>query len=285
MANTQTFIGDGATTVFSFTFPFFGINDIHASINNIEILATNFSVAPNITPDDADIQYTGGTITFATAPANGTTVKVWRRVELARHIDYQPTLQPLSYELNQDFNQCMEIFKEQHETLTNVISLATIPNVSNLLDELVAIRGQLNDCLTADDLTTLNSTVDGHTESINTLNGYDYVINSQSPTAENDYTWYREYKTGWIEQGGIYQKASFSLGSGSTIEVSGITFPKTLAESPKIVYVSDDMTFFNLHVIERTTTGIKIKISNQLPVSNTQSACNIFWSVQGTVAE
>ncbi len=30
----------------------------------------------------------------------------------------------------------------------------------------------------------------------------DYVIETQLPTAENNYTWYRKYKSGWIEQGG-----------------------------------------------------------------------------------
>lgn len=29
----------------------------------------------------------------------------------------------------------------------------------------------------------------------------DYVIETQLPTAENNYTWYRKYKSGWIEQG------------------------------------------------------------------------------------
>jgi hypothetical protein len=32
---------------------------------------------------------------------------------------------------------------------------------------------------------------------------YDYVVESQLPTAENGYTWYRKYKSGWVEQGGI----------------------------------------------------------------------------------
>ena len=31
---------------------------------------------------------------------------------------------------------------------------------------------------------------------------YDFVTEWQNPTAENGYTWYRKYKSGWIEQGG-----------------------------------------------------------------------------------
>jgi len=30
----------------------------------------------------------------------------------------------------------------------------------------------------------------------------DYVVEWQAPTSENNYTWYRKYKSGWVEQGG-----------------------------------------------------------------------------------
>lgn len=30
----------------------------------------------------------------------------------------------------------------------------------------------------------------------------DYVIETQLPTSDNNYTWYRKYKSGWVEQGG-----------------------------------------------------------------------------------
>ena len=54
-------------------------------------------------------------------------------------------------------------------------------------------------------------------EDISTLKGYDYVIDWQMPTEENNYTWYRKYKSGWVEQGGIYT----STASGTQT----ITFP------------------------------------------------------------
>ena len=31
---------------------------------------------------------------------------------------------------------------------------------------------------------------------------YDFVVEWQSPSASNNYTWYRKYKSGWVEQGG-----------------------------------------------------------------------------------
>lgn len=30
----------------------------------------------------------------------------------------------------------------------------------------------------------------------------DYVVAWQTPTADNNYTWYRKYASGWVEQGG-----------------------------------------------------------------------------------
>lgn len=50
----------------------------------------------------------------------------------------------------------------------------------------------------------------------------DYVIESQMPTAENNYTWYRKYKSGWIEQGGEYRQA---------IEATTVTFPIAMSDT------------------------------------------------------
>lgn len=39
----------------------------------------------------------------------------------------------------------------------------------------------------------------------------DFVIESQLPTASNNYTWYRLYKSGWVEQGGYTSSASATI--------------------------------------------------------------------------
>ena len=41
----------------------------------------------------------------------------------------------------------------------------------------------------------------------------DIVIEYQEPTAENDYTWYRLYASGWVEQGGICKWDSGTSGT------------------------------------------------------------------------
>jgi hypothetical protein len=160
MANIQTYTGDGETTTFYFTFPFFGTNDIKVSIGGIPQTSDDFAIYPTVSPAPADTPYTSGRIEFAVAPSNGTTIKIWRDIALERHIDYQPTQQPQSHQLNQDVNQCMEILKEQSETLANVISLANIPTVAALLSELSEIRDRLDTFLTADDLTDINTAIE-----------------------------------------------------------------------------------------------------------------------------
>lgn len=48
------------------------------------------------------------------------------------------------------------------------------------------------------------------------LDTADYVVEYQNPTAENNYSWYRKYKSGWIEQG----QYSLSWSSGQEVQIS-----------------------------------------------------------------
>lgn len=43
------------------------------------------------------------------------------------------------------------------------------------------------------------------------LDAIDYVIAWQTPTADNNYTWYRKYKSGWVEQGGLISNPNDQL--------------------------------------------------------------------------
>lgn len=48
------------------------------------------------------------------------------------------------------------------------------------------------------------------------LDTADYVVEYQNPTAENNYSWYRKYKSGWIEQG----QYSSSWSTGQEVQIS-----------------------------------------------------------------
>ena len=53
---------------------------------------------------------------------------------------------------------------------------------------------------------------------------YDFVVEYQEPTAANNYTWYRKYKSGWVEQGGL-QTGNVSIAYGSEGNLGVITLP------------------------------------------------------------
>ncbi len=61
---------------------------------------------------------------------------------------------------------------------------------------------------------------------------YDYVVESQLPTADNGYTWYRKYKSGWVEQGG-------SFSSTVTNSFNTITMPVAMRDTNYCVFSSN----------------------------------------------
>lgn len=48
----------------------------------------------------------------------------------------------------------------------------------------------------------------------------DYVVEMQKPTASNNYTYYRKYKSGWVEQGGRFNQPASSNDTVVTITIS-----------------------------------------------------------------
>ena len=69
----------------------------------------------------------------------------------------------------------------------------------------------------------MNATINALT---NTLNSIDYVIESKEPTS-SDPTWYRVYKSGWIEQGGVANWGSLV----TDIPKIQVNFPKEMADT------------------------------------------------------
>ena len=105
----------------------------------------------------------------------------------------------------------------------------------------------------------------------------DTVIEWQAPTAENNYTWYRKYRSGWIEQGGYYYNGTSVSGAHN------ISFPVPFANTNYQSLLSV------LHNIEggspndisevfpsRTTTTMKIYVR--------AGWCGYVWQVTGIAA-
>lgn len=88
----------------------------------------------------------------------------------------------------------------------------------------------------------------------------DYVVAWQPPTAENNYTWFRKYKSGWVEQGG-------TIATAPTSEESTITFP--LAFTDTNYYANRTLNYYAASnawvsygggvVYDKTTTTMKFR--------------------------
>ena len=276
----EQLVGDGETKTFYFTFPFFGVNDIHVTIDGIEQTTDNYTMTPTQTPNDADTEYTGGSIEFLTAPESGATIVIYLEIELVRHIDYQPTKKPESHELNQDFNQCMGALRELKIKLQNTLNLATIPTLTALLEELTAIRTALGQKATKAELADVNNTIEQIQAAITSLAGYDYVVESQLPTATNNYTWYRKYKSGWVEQGG------YRAGSG-TWTIANITLPIEMSNACYALTVTGDSSTNDFTSSEAMVkrAGTRSCVCNRSTTGfGCQSNSNISWHVYGIPA-
>lgn len=84
---------------------------------------------------------------------------------------------------------------EQHENFTGALGEVTMDTTNKTL--------RIHDGETAGGVALAKQ------EDLDTA---DYVIEYQTPTAENGYTWYRKYKSGWVEFGGRI-KGGFSQSS------------------------------------------------------------------------
>lgn len=71
--------------------------------------------------------------------------------------------------------------------------------------------------ITDDSADSQSDEVGAIAEEVNALKGHDYVVDWQVPTSANDYTWYRKYKSGWVEQGGLAYQTGSSASVGSTV--------------------------------------------------------------------
>lgn len=73
------------------------------------------------------------------------------------------------------------------------------------------------------------------TNLMNTAANVDFVVERQEPTAQNNYTWYRKYKSGWVEQGG-----RATTNSGNPCQV---VLPIEMAD-----------TYYNINILGQTST-------------------------------
>lgn len=112
----------------------------------------------------------------------------------------------------------------------------------------------------------LNNKVDLPTPAV-PQDAVDYVIEMQRPTADNSYTWYRKYKSGWVEQGG-----KDSTGSGTKT----VTLPIVMKDSDYTILTTTQSSTatHNASINGGTTTSFTVVKSNTI----------CFWQVSGMSA-
>ena len=106
------------------------------------------------------------------------------------------------------------------------------------------------------------------------FNDIDYVIECQKPTSANGYTWYRLYKSGWVEQGGNVtvtgsseSTVNFRIAMSDTNYTSIATACRSLSGS------------YGTYIPNKTTQSMTVKIT-----VGDSSTTNINWKVEGFAA-
>ena len=98
--------------------------------------------------------------------------------------------------------------------------------------------------------------------------GFD-IIEFQEPTAANNYTWYKKYRNGWVEQGG-------NVNGGTSMTA---TFPIEMADTHyTVAYGNISGTYEQVRTNTKTTTSINIKNSSGGGTVSTD------WQVSGMAA-
>lgn len=133
--------------------------------------------------------------------------------------------------------------------------------------------------------TALENTAGINTESLNgkadinfsNTSMIDYVVASQEPTAANNYTWYRKYASGWVEQGGR---------TGTNISSALVVLPIEMADVGYFVtttYNSSDAS--GSGGFERYPgTGPLTTTSIWIDMPAVANRCT-FWQVSGVAAQ
>jgi hypothetical protein len=122
----------------------------------------------------------------------------------------------------------------------------------------------------------MNSKADIDLRNIDTTK-CDMVIEYQEPTAENNYTWYRLYATGWVEQGGFWTGTTSAPENGIIdlpIAMANINYQVLFAYNQNADSTSDWTANTSFRAL--STTQVKVR-------KTTSVAGNIAWQVFGKV--
>lgn len=131
----------------------------------------------------------------------------------------------------------------------------------------------------------LNDKSDRDLRNVDTTAKADAVIDFQLPTADNSYTWYRKYASGWVEQGGIWTGTlSASNGNDATSTQNLLV---AMADTNYCVNITNNggtesQVVWEMWCVEQlTTTSFVIHMG---AYSNTRTITRMNWQVSGMAA-
>lgn len=107
------------------------------------------------------------------------------------------------------------------------------------------------------------------------------VVEFQLPTADNNYTWYRKYADGWVEQGGKTTQATTAQQALVLLVAMADANYQVLA-----TVVDDNLTgyVFCVQAKDKTTTGFKTQVYGSYQDGIATSGYNFDWEVKGIAA-
>lgn len=110
---------------------------------------------------------------------------------------------------------------------------------------------------------------------------YDYVVEFQAPTAQNNYTWYRKYKSGWVEQGGVVDTptADTPYSVSMPIEMSDTNYLPQITSTTGNNYAVIASVYTGNAI---TTTGFSFRLSHKFNSAGTPT--KTVWQVSGMSA-
>ena len=119
---------------------------------------------------------------------------------------------------------------------------------------------------------------------MNVATGADVVVEYQMPNANNNYTWYRKYASGWVEQGGL-AILGFSANADTSITPA---LPITMADTSYFADVTGNIDVPNVawvicHSASHSTTTCIIW-GHSLGGNITGTTRNLYWQVKGMAA-
>ena len=127
-----SYVSDGTTTEYAFSFSFFQNADVKVSVDDGLLGDIDYTVIPNN-------DFNGGTVCLAVAPQSGKKIDVFRHVSLNRIIDYQPTLKIDPEDLNSDFNFLLAVCQDLQDIDIDVSEWANLrenilPKINYVID-------------------------------------------------------------------------------------------------------------------------------------------------------